>query len=97
MTSTADECMAVFTEWAHHYPSARFVVVAVADDGTDAEALGWGIALPDLAFTYLPEIRMSGRFRTARELVEILAGTMDVRIIWVDPEPEYWPPDDPES
>jgi hypothetical protein len=95
MTSTADH-LAVLTDWAHHYPSARFVVVAIADDESDAAPLGWGIALPDLAFTCLPEIKVTGQFRRAQELIDLLAMPLDVRIIWVDPEPEYWPPEDDE-
>lgn len=83
--------MAVFTEWAHDYPSARFVVVALAPDGSDGEALGWGLALPEHAFAYLPEISFTGRFRTARNLIRLLSRTMDARLIWIDPEPEHVP------
>lgn len=90
---TEDQCLAVFTHWATNHPSARFVVVAIAPDGSDAEELGWGLALPDHVFTDLPEIGISGRFRTAGHLVRLLGRTMDARLIWVDPEPEYWPAD----
>jgi hypothetical protein len=88
---TADQCVAVFTEWAGRYPTARFLVIAIEPDGSDAEALGWGLALPDHVFAYLPEINFTGRFRTAGELAKLLGVSMDARLIWVDPEPEYWP------
>jgi hypothetical protein len=94
--TTATECLAVFAQWAADYPSARFVVVAIAPDGSDAEELGWGLALPDHAFAYLPTINVSGQFRTAAQLIRILGRTLDARLIWVDPEPEHWP-DEPEE
>jgi hypothetical protein len=87
---TADHCLEIFSDWARYYPSARFVVVALAPDGTDGAVLGWGVALPDLAFAYLPEIRFTGRARTAGDLVKFLRPSLDVHVVWVDPEPEHW-------
>jgi len=94
---TAEDCIAVFTEWAGHYPCARFAVLAIEPDGSDAGVLGWGLAMPDHVFAYLPAIRVTGRFRTAADLLELLNVGMDARLIWVDAEPEYWPDDDPEE
>lgn len=88
--SAAEQCMAVFTEWARTYPCARFMVIAVAPDGSDAEELGWGLALPDHVFAYLPRISFTGRFTNATNLLRLLRCSMDARILWVDPEPEYW-------
>jgi hypothetical protein len=90
-TRTAEQCLAVFTEWAGQYPSARFVVVAIEPDGSDAEELGWGLALPDHVFTHLPALDLTGRFGTAGDLIRLLRHSMDARVIWVDPEPERWP------
>jgi hypothetical protein len=90
---TADESMTIFTEWAKNYPCARFVVVVLDPDGSDGEDLGWGLALPDNVFVNLPAISITGRFRTANDLLYILRLSMDARIIWIDPEPEYWPDD----
>jgi hypothetical protein len=90
---TADQCHAVLTEWAAHYPSARFVMVAIEPDGSDATVLGWGLALPDHVFAHLPAINVTGRFRVADDLVRLLSHTMNVRIIWLDLEPEHWPDD----
>ena len=86
----------IFETWAKNYPSARFVVVVLDPDGSDGEDLGWGLALPDHVFANLPAINITGRFRTAKDLLDILRLSMDARIIWVDPEPEYWPDDDDE-
>jgi hypothetical protein len=86
---TAEQCMAAFNQWALNYPSARFMVVTLAPDGSDAEELGWGLALPEYAFAHLPAIAVSGRFRTADALLRMLRHTMDARLIWVDPEPEH--------
>lgn len=88
---TADQCLEIFSTWAGNYPSARFAVVAIDPDGSDGVALGWGIALPDLAFAYLPQIRFTGRARTAGELLDLLRPSLDAHLIWVDPEPEHWP------
>lgn len=85
--STAEQCMALMTDWARDYPCARFTVVAVAPDGSDAIALGWGLALPEHAFCHLPEIRFTGQFRTADRVLDLLRPTLDARIIWIDPEP----------
>ncbi|MDV6012447.1 hypothetical protein [Haloechinothrix sp. LS1_15] len=89
---TAEKCLAILTEWAARYPSARFVVITIAPDGSDAAVLGWGLALPEYVFVNLPEMRMTGRFRTADELRRLLRHSDDdIRLIWVDPEPEPWP------
>ena len=92
---TADQCMTVFTEWASGYPSARFVVAGL--DGMSSEILGWGLALPEGVFAHLPSIAVSGRFRTAGRLVALLRHSFDARLIWVDPEPQYWPDDDEDN
>jgi hypothetical protein len=93
MTSaiTADQCLAVFTEWAGRHPSARFVVIAIAPDGSNASALGWGLALPDHVVTHLPALNITGTFRSADDLLRLLRPGRDARLIWVDPEPEPWP------
>jgi hypothetical protein len=88
---TVDQCLAVFTEWAGHYPSARFVVIAIEPDGSNASALGWGLALPDHVVTHLPALNLTGMFRTADDLIRLLRPDTDARVIWVDPEPEQWP------
>ena len=89
--TTAEQCVTLFAECAADYPSARFLVIAIAPDGSDAVELGWGLALPDHVITDLPEVGLTGRFRTAERLIQILGRTMDARLIWVDPEPEHWP------
>ncbi len=83
--------MAFYTMWAAQYPTARFLVVAISPDGTDAVPLGWGLALPEYVFTELPEIGFTGRFSSADEVIKILGHTMDARLIWIDPKPEQWP------
>ncbi|MCT2586430.1 hypothetical protein [Actinophytocola gossypii] len=88
---TPDECVALLTEWAATSPSARFVVIAIAPDGTDAALLGWGLALPDYAFTHLPELGLHGAFRSADHLLRLLNRTLHARIAWIDPTPETWP------
>jgi hypothetical protein len=88
---TPEKCLDVFTEWAGRYPSARFVVIAIAPDGANASALGWGLALPDHVVTHLPALDITGTFRSADELLRLLRPGRDVRLIWVDPEPEQWP------
>jgi hypothetical protein len=93
---TPEQCLAVLTEWAANYPSARFVVVAMAPDGSDAEVLGWGLALPDRVFAELPARNMTFQFSTADNLLWMLGHGMDARLIWVDPAPEHWP-DEPED
>lgn len=89
LPATAETCLAVFTDWARHYPCARFLVIAMAPDGTDATELGWGLALPEGVHAHLPEIRLTGEFTTAGHLLRLLRHGMDARLIWVDPEPEY--------
>lgn len=95
MTSTeeisADECVTQLREWATEYPSARFIIIAIAPDGTDAAVLGWGLALPDYVFTHLDELQFHGKFRSADHLVRLLNYTMNARIAWIDPEPATWP------
>jgi hypothetical protein len=88
--SVADKVMDEFGQWAAEYPAARFVAVAVAPAGSDAEELGWGLALPDYVFTYLPAISVTGRFSTAGDLLRMLRRGLDARLVWIDPEPEYW-------
>lgn len=90
LPATEETCLAVFTDWARHYPCARFLVIAMAPDGSDATDLGWGLALPEGVFAHLPEIRLTGRFTTADHLLQLLRHGMDARLVWVDPEPEYW-------
>jgi hypothetical protein len=96
-TAALVKTLDLYTRWADFYPSARFVVIAVAPDGTDAEVLGWGLALPEHVFTYLPEIGVTGSFQTADSLLRTLNRTLDTRLIWVDPEPEHWPGDPEED
>jgi hypothetical protein len=91
---TAEQCVAVFARWASTYPAARFVVISLIEDGSDAHDLGWGLAFPDYAFAYLPNIHFAGRFRVAQDVIDFLRPSMDARLIWVDPEPEQWPDDD---
>jgi hypothetical protein len=95
MTSTqeisTDEHVTQLSEWAREYPSARFIIIAIAPDGTDAAVLGWGLALPDHVFTHLDELRVHGTFRTTDHLVRLLSHTMNIRIAWIDPEPPTWP------
>lgn len=86
---TAEQCLAVFTQCATDYPAARFLVIAIAPDGSDAVELGWGLALPDYVITDLPEVGLSGRFRSTGSIVQILGHTMDTRVIWVDPQPAH--------
>ena len=81
----------MFTEWAGRYPSARFVVIAIEPDGSNATELGWGLALPDHVFVHLPRLGLTDRFRTAGDVLRFLNLAMDARVIWVDPEPEQWP------
>jgi hypothetical protein len=88
---TAEQSLAVVSTWAMNYPTARFVVVAMAQNGWDAEVLGWGLALPDHVFAHLPKLRLTTRFRTAGALVALLGHAIDTRLVWVDPEPEHWP------
>lgn len=94
---TAEDCVAVFTDWARHYPCARFLVIALAPDGSDARELGWGLALPEGVRAWLPEIAFTGEFRTADALLRLLRRGMDARLIWLDPEPEYLPDDSHEA
>jgi hypothetical protein len=95
---TAAECIAVFTEWANHYPCARFAVLVIEPDGSSGYAIGWGLAMPDHVFAYLPATGISGRFRTAGDLLALLnVGAVDAHLVWVDAEPEYWPDDDPDE
>lgn len=96
-TAALVKTLDLYTRWADFYPSARFVVIAVAPDGTDAEVLGWGLALPEHVFTYLPEIGVTGSFQTADGLLRVLNRTLDTRLIWVDPEPDHWPGDPDEE
>jgi hypothetical protein len=85
---TEEQCMEVFTQWANSYPTARFMVIAMAPDCSDAEELGWGLALPTHAFVYLPGVGVNGRFSSADRLLKVLRSKLDARLIWVDPEPE---------
>lgn len=80
----SDQDLTVITEWARNYPTARFVVVAIAPDGSNAELLGWGLALPDHVFVHLPAIGISGKFDTADACVRLLNITTDAQLIWVD-------------
>jgi hypothetical protein len=89
---SAEECIAVFTEWAKTYPASRFMVISISADFSDAQELGWGLALPDHVFTYLPAISFTGRFSSAARLLRVLNVAMDVRLIWLDPEPEPYEP-----
>lgn len=93
---TADECVAALSHWAHTHPSARFAVVAVDPDGSDATVLGWGLAVPEYVFAHLPTITFTGHFSTAAELLRVLRASMDARLIWLDPEPRPLP-EDPEA
>jgi hypothetical protein len=86
-----DQDLTVITEWARSYPTARFVVVALAPDGLNAELLGWGLALPDHVFVHLPALAISGQFDNVDDCVRLLNITTDARLVWVDPEPEHWP------
>lgn len=94
---TAAQSLAVISTWAGQYPSARFVVVAMAPNGWDAEVLGWGLALPDHVFAHLPRLRLTTRFRTADVLIALLRPALDAHIVWVDPEPEHWLPEPDEA
>lgn len=85
--TTADQCVALLTQCATEYPAARFLVIAVAPDGSDAVELGWGLALPDFVITDLPEVGLTGRFRGTGSIIQILGRRLDARIIWIDPEP----------
>lgn len=87
---TPEECVALYEKWAAQYPTARFLVVAISPEGNDAEPLGWGIALPEYVFADLSDWGISGRFNTATGLVRTLSHDLDVRVVWVDPEPEHW-------
>jgi hypothetical protein len=92
---TADEVMATLTEWAKGYPSGRFVVALVDHDDTWSSAvLGWGVAYPDHIVYHLPEIKLEGTLASVDVLVTLLRRLGDVRLIWVDPEPERWSDDD---
>jgi hypothetical protein len=86
--------MAFYTKWAAEYPTARFLVVGIAPEGKDAEPLGWGLAFPEYVFADLHEWGMTGRFNSAQGLVRTLRHEIDVRIVWVDPEPERWRDED---
>lgn len=90
LPETAEECVVFYETWARQYPTARFLVVAISPEGNDAEPLGWGMALPEYVFADLRELGISGRFRTAKSLVKLVRRELDVRVVWVDPEPEIW-------
>lgn len=91
LPETPEECVAFYETWAAEYPTARFLVVAISPQGNDAEPLGWGMATPEYVFADLAELGLSGRFRTARSLLKVVRhGELDVRIVWVDPEPPVW-------
>lgn len=82
--------MAVCTNRAATYPSARFLVVALAPDGSDIEDLGRGLALPT---TPSRTCQRSGSAASSapHTLLDMLRRTMDARLIWVDAELEPWP------
>jgi hypothetical protein len=88
---TADEVMATMTEWAKGYPSGRFIVVLIDHDDTWSSAmLGCGVAYPDHIMFHLPDVRLDGPLRSVDVLLRLLRGMGDVRLIWLDPEPEQW-------
>ena len=53
--------------------------------------------MPDHVFAYLPQARITGHFRTAADLLELLNVSMNAHLVWVDAEPEYWPDGDPDE
>jgi hypothetical protein len=48
---------------------ARFVVITIEPDGSNATELGWGLALPDHVFAHLPGLGLTDRFRRPRAAV----------------------------
>ncbi|MGQ0837708.1 MAG: hypothetical protein ACT4N7_03955 [Actinokineospora sp.] len=90
----ADQALDIVAEWAANYPTGRFVVVGMAEDGWDAQVLGWGLAQPDQVQVHLPGTGVTGSFSSAEQVIRLLSHTVDARLIWVDDEPVRWDDDD---
>ena len=52
-----------------------------------------GVAYPDHIVFHLPDVKLNGTMRSVEKLLAELRPLGDVRLIWVDPEPEQWPDD----
>ena len=92
---TEEDVVRNLTEWATGHPSARFVVATLDhDDLWDSNVLGWGIAFPDHVVIDFPDHHICRALRSVDELRRMFRPEVDVRLIWVDPEPQRWPDED---
>ena len=94
---TPDEVVETVADWAKHFPSGRFVVARVDHDDTwRSTVLCWGLAFPDHVVFERLEFGCLGTARTTEDLMAMLRKSGDVRLIWVDREPERWPEEEPD-
>ncbi|GAA2070885.1 hypothetical protein [Actinomadura alba] len=86
--------MTQLTEMSAEHAPRRFSLCLVDREVDDAAVVGWGMAFADGAVAYLPgDPEMGGRRRvmyvpTADRARHRLSRLADVRLIWIDPDPE---------